>query len=294
MRLSTKSAYFKAGFAVTAWGASFIATKIALQDISPIVVVWLRFTIGVAILGAATFVRKEFSIPTLKDFSLFAVLGLIGITFHQWLQSKGLVTSEASTTAWIVATTPVFIAILSWALLREKVRWTTAAGIVMAAIGVILVVSKGDFSLVITGNFGVPGDLLILISAPNWAVFSVLSRRGLSKHPAVMMMFYVMTIGWLFSSIQFLMGTGYQEIAYLSTPGWLGIAFLGIFSTGLAYIFWYDALQVLPATQVGVFLYFEPLIAVFAANLILAEVIIPIVVLGGIIILLGVWMVNKH
>jgi len=57
----------KVMFAVVVWGASFIATKIALQDVSPVTVVWLRFAIGLLILGITVFARRQFLWPTWKE-----------------------------------------------------------------------------------------------------------------------------------------------------------------------------------------------------------------------------------
>jgi drug/metabolite transporter (DMT)-like permease len=62
----------------------------------------------------------------------------------------------------------------------------------------------------------------------------------------------------------------------------------------LAYIFWYDALVVLPAAQAGVFLYIEPLVAVVVAAILLGEAITFASIIGGTIILLGVWLVNRN
>ena len=290
---SKRSAYAKVTFAVLVWGASFIATKIALEDISPVTVVWLRFAMGVAILGAAVVGRRQFAVPKLKELGYFALLGFIGITFHQWLQSTGLQTALASTTAWIVATTPVFMALLGYLLLKERLGWMKVSGILLAGLGVLLVVSQGDLSSLLEGRFGTPGDFLILISAPNWAIFSVLSRRGLQSHPAARMMLYVMGFGWLFSSLLLFAGPGLAEIGSLTLNGWIGVSFLGIACSGLAYIFWYDGLQAIPASQVGAFLYLEPLVAVVVAALLLQEAILLASVIGGAIILFGVWMVNR-
>jgi drug/metabolite transporter (DMT)-like permease len=285
--------HLEALLAVVVWGASFIATKVALKDISPVSVVWLRFSMGVVILGFAVVLRKQFALPTRNEWGYFAALGFLGITFHQWLQSNGLQTSEASTTAWIVATTPVFMALLGWLVLKEGLGLIKIMGIAVAFIGVLLVVSKGNLASVSGGKFGAPGDVLILISSVNWAVFSVLSRRGLKSHPASLMMFYVMTSGWIFTSILLFAGTGLSELSNLTLNGWVGILFLGVLCSGLAYIAWYDALQSLPAAQTGVFLYIEPLVAVVVAFFVLREAITAVSLLGGGIILLGVWLVNR-
>lgn len=275
------------------WGASFIATKIALRDLLPVTVVWLRFFIGLIILGIATKVRHQFALPDKQDWLYLSILGFLGITFHQWLQSTGLLTVQASTTAWVVATSPVFFAILSWIFLRERLHWLQIAGIILASVGVLLVVSNGNISSLFGGHFLTKGDILILISAPNWAVFSILSSRGLKKYQPAQMMFYVMMIGWLLSSILFFTGGGLKDISHITWSSFFGVCFLGVFCSGLAYIAWYDGLRALSATRVGVFLYLEPLVAVLAAWAILGERIFIITLAGGATILLGVRLVQK-
>jgi drug/metabolite transporter (DMT)-like permease len=286
-------AILKALCAVTVWGASFVATKISLQYVAPDTVVWLRFSMGVIILGCAVGLSKQFSLPQGREWGYFALLGFLGITFHQWLQSTGLLTAQATTTAWIITSTPIFIALLGFFILRERLVWYQTAGILLASFGVLLIVTKGELSTLTTGRFGTPGDFLVMISAVNWAVFTTLSRPGLKQHPATLMMFYVMGFGWLFTSILFFAGSGIRQISSIPPDGWIAIGFLGIFCSGLAYIFWYDALQVLPVAQTGAFLYLEPIITVFVAALLIREAILLATLIGGITILVGVWLVNR-
>ncbi|HAV76959.1 MAG TPA: EamA/RhaT family transporter [Anaerolineae bacterium] len=293
MQNTQRSAILKALFSVTVWGASFVATKVALQFAAPITVVWLRFAMGVVILGLAVKLRGQFSFPQGKDWGYFALLGFLGITFHQWLQSTGLVTAQATTTGWIVASSPIFMALLGLVVLKEGLRWEQVLGIALATFGVLLVVTKGNLSTLANGQLGTTGDVLVLISALNWAVFSALSRPGLKRHRATHMMFYIMTFGWLFSSILFFATPNLDPIREIPLNGWLAIAFLGIFCSGIAYIFWYDALQALPVAQTGAFLYIEPIITVIVAAVILDERLLPATILGGITILVGVWMVNR-
>jgi drug/metabolite transporter (DMT)-like permease len=247
---------------------------------------------GVMILGLAVGVNKQFELPKGKDWGYFALLGFLGITFHQWLQSTGLLTAQATTSAWIVATIPVFMALLGFLILHERLAWYQVAGIILAALGVLLVVTRGNLTTLVTGKFGTPGDFLILISAPNWAVFSALSRSGLQKHSSTLMMFHVMSFGWIFTSILFFLSSGIRQIVSIPWNGWIAIAFLGIFCSGIAYIFWYDALKVLPVAQTGAFLYLEPVITVIVAAFVLREAILLATLVGGITILFGVWLVN--
>jgi drug/metabolite transporter (DMT)-like permease len=287
------TASLKATFAVLVWGASFVAIKIIVNYVPPTTLVWMRFAMGIAILGAVVAIRHQFSFPKPRDWLYFALLGFLGISFHQWLQSTGLVTSQATTTGWIVASMPIFIAVFGWFFLKEKLNWLQILGILLAALGVLLVVTHGALKSLVSGRFGTPGDILILISAPNWAIFTILSRRGLKTYPAALMMFYVMAFGWLFSTFLFLAGRGWESIPGIGMDGWIAIGFLGFFCSGFAYIFWYDALKVLPVAQVGTFLYIEPIVTVIVSYFVLYEKISLASLLGGLIVLLGVWMVNR-
>ncbi len=286
--------YLEALFAVVVWGASFIATKIAVGQISPISVVWIRFAMGIPILFLAVAMRKQFALPKRREWLYFALLGFVGISFHQWLQSNGLQTSQATTTAWIVATTPMFIAIFGWLALKEKLTPVQAFGILLSTLGVLVVVSKGDFAALAIGQFGAPGDVLILISSVNWAVFSILSRHGLKNHPSTRMTFWVMTLGWLITSAVFFAQGKTTDLALLDIRGWWAMIFLGIFTTGLAYIAWFDALSQLPAAQTGAFLFIEPPTSMVVAAIVLGEAVTWASLLGGVVILSGVWLVNRQ
>ncbi len=286
--------YLEALLAVVIWGGNFIATKVTLLEASPATIVWLRFGIGMLILGATVAARRQFAFPARRELAYFALLGFLGVTLHQWLQATGLITAAATNTAWIVATIPVFTALLGWLILKEKLGFVRISGMVLAAVGVILIVSKGEPGLLFRGAFSSFGEFLILISAVNWAIFSILSRRGLETHPATRMMFYVMAFGWLFANIWlFGFGPGLSELPHLSVNGWGGILVLGVLGSGVAYIAWYDALQALPASQLSAFINIEPLVTTVMAAFILGETITLLTVFGAGLILFGVYLVNR-
>src|SRR5215510_10892530 len=92
--------YLKVIFAVIVWGGTFIATKIALEEVSPATIVWLRFAMGRIVLGIAVLARKQFAFPEKNEWLYFALLGFLGVTFHHWLQATGVQTAKATITAW--------------------------------------------------------------------------------------------------------------------------------------------------------------------------------------------------
>jgi drug/metabolite transporter (DMT)-like permease len=88
-------------------------------------------------------------------------------------------------------------------------------------------------------------------------------------------------------------GKNYTEFSLLDSRGWWAMIFLGVLTTGFAYIAWFDALSQLPAAQTGTFLFVEPLTSMVVAANILGEKITLVSVLGGVVILFGIWMVNR-
>ena len=206
----------------------------------------------------------------------------------------------------VIATIPVFVALLGWAFLGERLSLLQIGGIVIAAVGALTVVSGGDLRALITGRVGTVGDILIGISALNWAIFTVLSKRvigsethhlmgeGNGQGDPVRMMLYVMGFGWIFSLPGIILDKGWLALSTLSPQGWLALSFLGVACSGLAYLFWYEALGRIAATQAGVFLYFEPLVTAVVAWPILGEAMTGVIALGGAAILFGVWLVNQR
>ncbi len=285
--------YLELGGSIVIWGASFVATKIALGQLSPIMVVWLRFSMGVGVMAVAMLLRHQLTFPPIRMMPYLSLVGFLGITFHQWLQSTALQTSLASTSSWIVATAPIFMALLGWIFLRERFDWLAGVGIVIATMGLILVVSGGAWKNLAAGQFGGVGDRLMLISAVNWAVFSAISKPGLKRMPATQMMFWVLAWGWVFTTGWLLLKGGWQVVPSLSKASWASLLFLGVFCSGVAYLFWYDGLEAVPVVQVGAFLYFEPLVTLMIAALLLGEVVTGGSLFGGMMILGGVWLINR-
>ncbi len=288
----------RVGLALTVifWGGSFVAIKVLLRELNPAVITATRFAMGVAILAGVSARRGSLRWPGLRRLPLLALLGLMGIALHQWLQATGLQTASASVTSWIVATIPIFVALLGWLTLHERMGRRRVGGIALAAVGVTLVVAGGHPVALLSGRIGSVGDVLIGLSAINWAVFTILSKRALegpdASNPGQLML-YVMGFGWIFSLMWAATAGGWDHLAHLSATGWWAMLFLGVACSGLAYLFYYDALDVIDATQAAVFLYFGPLVTAALAWPILGEAITPGAALGGLAILLGVWLVDR-
>jgi drug/metabolite transporter (DMT)-like permease len=233
--------------------------------------------------------KKDFSI-NLKKHSGILLLAVIAV-FHLWIQVTGLKFTTASNTGWIIGITPVFMAILGYVFFREKLRIINIAGIAVAFFGLLLLISKGDFSKIdLISN---KGDVMVLISAFTWSVYSLINKKITFTYPPMMTIFYLfLTMAVILIPFNISHETVYSVIN-LSGRGWFAVLFLGLICSGVSYVFWAQALKDMDSARAGSFLYFEPFITIFTAWLILNEQITFVIVLSGVIITTGVILVNK-
>jgi drug/metabolite transporter (DMT)-like permease len=278
--------------AVTLWGISFVATRAALSEVSPIPLVFTRFALGTAFLLTLLAVRRRLEIPPRESWPALAAMGFLGIFLHQMLQAHGLALTTAVHTGWLIGLIPIWSALLSAVVLREKLDSVKVAGLLLGFAGAALVVTRGKLS---GGLLALPttrGDLLILASTVNWAVYSVVGRRTLARLGSARATAFAMLAGWAMLAPLFFLRAGWTEYARISAAGWAAIAFLGIGCSGLGYLFWYAALEKLETSRVAAFLYLEPLVTLAAAIVLLGEPVHATTVVGGLIVLVGVFFVQ--
>jgi len=283
--------YFLIILAVIFWGSSFIATKVALKELFPETIISLRLIIAsVFLIIIAIVYKKDFSI-NLKSHGIIFILALIAV-FHLLIQVTGLKYTTAANTGWIIGTAPIFMAILAAIFFREKIGLLKISGIIIAMFGLLLLIGKGNITNVdLIKN---KGDLLVLASAFTWGIYSMVNKKiSLSYSP-------LMTILYLFVMMAIIIipfnlnASGINSVVHLSLKGWISILFLGLFCSGIAYVIWAYSLRDLESAKVGAFLYFEPLVTVLAAWVLLSESITFLMILSGAIITLGVVLVNKE
>ena len=272
-----------AALAIVFWGISFVATKAALQEVAPVTLIFLRFAIGAAVLLAI--VRE---LPPREAWPQLALMGFIGVFIHQMLQAFALTMTSATSTGWLIGITPIWSALLSAIFLRERFGLWKTVGLVGGFFGVLLVVTKGDFSASVLGRPSTTGDLMILISTINWAVYSVIGHRTIRALGPRRATSGAMLFGAVMLAPFFIVQKGWRQIPNLSSRGWLALLFLAVCCSALGYLFWYGALERIEVSRVAALLYAEPLVTFAAAALLLGERVSAIVVLGGVLVLTSV------
>jgi drug/metabolite transporter (DMT)-like permease len=282
-------------WAVVFWGFSFIATKVALRELHPFILLTLRFGIGGFLLFLFQLQKdrrflKAFSI---KDWVSIIFLAIVGISGHALLQAYGLLYTTAINTGWLVAVVPIVITLAARLFLGEGITARRMIGVFIGFFGAFLVFSKGVFSLSLFHFASAFGDFLVLISALTWTAFTVGGRGFLSHFSPLAAITPIMIVGCLTTLPFAWLKWEWNILFHLSLFAWMGILFLGVFCSGLAYLFWYSALEKKDSGVVGIYLYLEPLVTLLGAYFLLNEEIQWITLVGGGMILLGVYQTTR-
>jgi len=272
------------------WGTSFVATKTALHELKPITIIVLRLIIASILLSIiAISTKRNFSL-NVKSHGWIFILSLVAV-FHLWIQVTGLQFTTAANTGWIIGTAPIFMAVMGLIFFKEKITLLGFFGILLAIFGLLMLIGKGDITNI--GLIENKGDLLVLGSAFTWGVYSTVNKKiSLSYSPLMTILYLFLMMAIIIIPFNINRET-IDSIINLSLLGWLMVLFLGLFCSGVSYVIWAQALRDMESAKVGAFLYLEPLVTVFAAWIFLSEEITFLMIISGLLITIGVIIVNK-
>jgi drug/metabolite transporter (DMT)-like permease len=291
-RLKKPSPRIAALTAVVIWGVSFVASKTALRDISPATLLFTRFGIGTLVLTVMVHWRGSPVLPPRDTWQTLAWMGFVGIFAHHMLQATGLTLTTAVHTGWLIGVIPIWSAVLSAVLLKERFGGMKVAGLIGGFAGAVLVVTKGNFGSDLLLLGATRGDFLILLSTVTWAVYSVLGHDVLKRLGPTRATAGAMLFGWLMLTPLFLWQEGWREWSHLRLMGWVAMLFLGVGCSAVGYLFWYGALEGIEVSRVAAFLYIEPLVTLVAAVVLLNEPVDATTIIGGVVVLVSVFVIQ--
>jgi drug/metabolite transporter (DMT)-like permease len=177
--------------------------------------------------------------------------------------------------------------------LRERFSPRKVLGLTVGFLGAVLVVTRGEFGGDVMGLPATRGDLMILASTVNWAVYSVMGRPTLQALGALVATACGMIAGCALLAGPFVYRQGWEDFARLDGVGWAAVLFLGLCCSGLGYLWWYGALERIETSQVAAFLYLEPLVTLLAAVALLGETVGATTIAGGLMLIGGVALVER-
>lgn len=274
------------GVAVLLWASAFIAIRTAGRDLSAPALTEGRLIVGSIALGIMVLVRDR-RWPRRQDWPLLILCGVVWFGIYNLALNEAERHLDAGTSAMVVNTGPILIALLAGTVLSEGYPRRLVSGVAVAFSGVIVI----GLSTAAHAHADVIGVVLCLISAMSYAV-GVLSQKPVLKHISSL------TVTWVACTIGALVCLPFTPVLIHDISKaqgfhlWL-VAYLGIFPTAVAFTVWSWVLSRTTAGRMGVTTYLVPPITILMSWTILGEGPGLLTLAGGLLCLFGVYLARR-
>ncbi|CAH1210570.1 DMT family transporter [Paenibacillus sp. JJ-223] len=273
--------------AASIWGGMYVVVKVVVSVVPPLELVWLRYLVAiVALIIAGVATKQNWRIHP-RDFLPIMAIGVIGHAISIVTQEAGTMLSSAQMGAIITSSTPAFMVIFAWLILKERMSLRQGLSILLATVGVILIIGVGalEYSSQLGGIF-------LLAAAVTWALMSVLVKRVPTDYSQIVVITYAILVAIIILTPFVIPRLHELDVSQMAHPTiWGGILYLGIVSTAGGFLLWNRGLQLLNVSGGGLFFFFQPLVGTLLGWLLLGETIGVMFWIGAVLILFGALLV---
>lgn len=272
------------------WGANYAATKFAAASIPQLAIVGLRFTIGGLLLVGVLRLMEPKSRLARKDLLPMAVLGCFGLAGAQTSFTFGVSLTTAANTGMIFATAPVWGLLLSLALGLERPTLRGVFGVALSIAGIAVVFREG---LGAAGT-SLTGDLFVLLAAVCVGFYTVFSMPVLRRYSPLAVATYPALFAapvTLLASSPFLWSLDWSGVGMET---WAAIGYSGVFATAFTFAAWQRGISRIGANRVLVYQYLITLTGVASGIIFFGERLGTGQILGGAVILVGVFLARRQ
>ncbi len=274
-------------------GLSFVFVKMGLKYSTPVDLLADRLLVAFVVIC----LLRSFGAVKIGKIAKRQKIGLLGLSFLYptgffALQISGIEIIPATEASIIYALLPIFTLIGSAILLREKTSLLQKSGALLSVLGVLYITFQSSIN--ISMNYW--GYFLIFSSLFAIVLYFILLKKTVQNLSIITVTFYILMYGMLLVNLLNLFLTiltgsvsGFMERFYHAEYLYV-VAYLGVLSTFLSSFLTNFSLKYLPASVVGVFNNFSPVIGLFAGVIILKETLFSYYIYGGVIVLIGLFM----
>lgn len=287
--------YHAVAFLVVAiWGSTFVFTKLLLLGgFSPAQIFTLRFIIAYVMLLVFCLWRGiRWLCDSWKDELLMLGLGISGGSLYFLAENEAMNHTTTTNTSLIVCLCPLFASLLIGLFYKsQRLNRTQIIGTIIAATGLVVVVMNGHFVL----HLSPLGDTLAFIACICWAVYSLLMIPANAKYDTIFVTRKVFFYGLLSMIPYFIFFPGLNVQKLFEQPALLwNLLFLGCVASTFCFLTWNWVMKKLGAIIVTNYVYFNPVTTILFAWLLLSEPITGYFIFGTVLILVGMYLSDKH
>ncbi|MCL5998357.1 MAG: EamA family transporter [Chloroflexi bacterium] len=273
-----------AAVTIVLWASAFAGIRAGLRSYSPQSVALLRYLTASAILAVYAIATKM-PLPRLRDWPAIALSGFIGFTLYNITLNAGEQNIAAGTASLIIASAPIYVALLAVVFLHERLRLLAWLGVFLSFIGVAVVTLDPDTGLQLSSS-----AIIVLAAAVAQAIYIVGQKPLLRRYSPLQ---YTACAIWAGTFFLLVFSPGLvQQMSTASVGATLAVIYMGVFPAAIGYVSWSYVLSRTPASKAGSFLFLIPMVAIIIAWLWLGETPTIWALLGGVFILVGIVLVN--
>jgi drug/metabolite transporter (DMT)-like permease len=253
------------------WSINFVLGRGIRELIPPVSLNFWRWVGALLILlpFGLPRIRKQKEIFA-RHWKMVALLSVPSITIFNAFIYRALQTASATNTVLVNAMIPIFIAVLSWPALGDRLNLRQLTGVLTSLLGMLFIISKGDFSMLGTLTLS-KGDLWTLGATMAWAGYSVMLRKRPKEMNAIAFLTLLVVFGLFFSLPWYLWELAHKGGFPLSRATFSSLTYVAIFPSVLSFIFWNNGIEKVGANRTGIFIHLMPVFSIVMAILFLGE-----------------------
>lgn len=290
MELKKGIYHFLAILTVTIWGATFVSTKILINNgLSPNEIFFYRFLIAYA--GIWFVSPRRLFADNWRDELMMACAGLFGGSLYFLTENTALGITQASNVSFLLCGTPILTTVLIKLFFKgEKIGRMVYIGSSVALAGVAMVVFDGATTLRISPL----GDFLTLAAALSWGFYNIFIRKLESRYDTVLISRKVFFYGLVTILPTFIYNPPHPAVLLSSgTAVWLNLLFLAVMASLVCFVLWNLVVKHIGVVKSSNYLYLNPVITCITSAIVLGEKITPVAVTGALCIMAGVWLSSR-
>jgi len=273
------------------FSGSYIAGKYTTLDLGPLTTTLLRYVIALLFLsGLLLHYKRRALILHGRDIVPALLLGLFGIVGYHYFFFLSLRYTEVANTAIINAMSPVLTSVAAGVFINERLSRRNYAGVLVAFVGVLLLLSRGNSDTILELRFN-KGDLLMLLSVISWVVYALLIRTLLDRYSGFTLTFYATLFGVVMLLFLAPQEAPLQDIQAMSRASLWSVIYMGICGSGLGYLLYNLSIREIGPTRTSSFVYSViPIVVGVLALLFFQQPITPVMIASMLLILMGLRM----
>lgn len=291
MRKSNHKANLALLILCTVWGATWVVSKhaIVVAHIAPLQLSGMRYLLASTLL-VSYFLYKGFGFPNKKNWGNIILLSFLMFVCSNGFSTYAVATVGSGLGAVIGALSALWMAIFSYLILQQQLTYKTVIGLLVGFAGVVVIFYDKLYFLR-EAKF-VWGIILSIVATITWALGTIYTIKTTSTGNALYNSSWQMLVsGIVLTAISYTQ----PRIATtdISLQGWVDVGILVTAGSLLTLACLMYVLQKLPASKVSIYVYINPIIAVLLGHVVFDEALTPLLAVGVIVILLGVYLVNN-